>query len=396
MKLCVISPYPPEISGIGQYGSYVVRGLARTGRFDAITVLAGDGARRPNPRCEPVDAGESSLIRTRYVWARDDVGAGTRLAAALRAEQPDVVWFNLGFAVFGASRIANFLGLAVPMFTRRAGLPTVVTLHESFESVHPRTLGMTNGRITAWGAHMATRMLLQADVVCVTLARYVLELRARYGVENVWHVPVGVYTPPELLPRPADAPPHNILIFATYAPFKGLPILLEAFAGVRQCLPEATLTIAGSDHPRFPGYLTAQRASANGAPGIQWLGPQPEARLRDLFARASVVVLPYTATTGASSVLHRAAALGRPMIMSDLPDLRTVAEEENLRVDYVPAGDPAALGAALIRLLQDPARQAAHARHNMAMMQAMTLDHTSARYVAAYEHALRRREQMAA
>ncbi len=396
MKLCVISPFPPEISGIGQYGSYVVRGLARTGRFDAITVLAGDSTRRPTPGSEAVDASEAGLIRTRYIWTRDDVGAGTRVAAALRAEHPDVVWFNLGFAVFGASRVANFLGLAVPMFARRAGLPTVVTLHESFESVHPRTLGMTNGRLTAWGAHTATSMLLQADVVCVTLGRYVRELRARYGVENVWHVPVGAYFPPEFLSRPVNAPPHDILIFATYAPFKGLPILLEAFARVRQCLPEATLTIAGSDHPRFPGYLTALRATANGAAGIQWLGPQSEARLRDLFGRASVVVLPYTATTGASSVLHRAAALGRPMVMSDLPDLRTVAEEENLRVDFVPAGDPAALAGALIRLLRDPDRQAAHARHNIAMMQDMTLDHTSARYVAAFEHALRRREQMAA
>jgi len=41
MRLCVVSPFPPEISGIGQYGWSMVQGLARTNRFRAITVLAG-------------------------------------------------------------------------------------------------------------------------------------------------------------------------------------------------------------------------------------------------------------------------------------------------------------------------------------------------------------------
>jgi glycosyltransferase involved in cell wall biosynthesis len=94
--------------------------------------------------------------------------------------------------------------------------------------------------------------------------------------------------------------------------------------------------------------------------------------------------------------MHRAAAWGRPIVMSDLPDLRTVAEEEHLQVDYVPAGEPAALAEALLRVLRDPERQIAHARHNLAMMQAMTLEHTSTRYVAAFEHAQRRRENLTA
>mgnify|MGYP000158755591 CR=1 FL=1 len=69
-----------------------------------------------------------------------------------------------------------------------------------------------------------------------------------------------------------------------------------------------------------------------GVPGARLLVKAPELsradigdRLRGLFARASVVVLPYLASTGASSVVHRAAAWGRPLIASDLPDLRAVA-----------------------------------------------------------------------
>jgi glycosyltransferase involved in cell wall biosynthesis len=110
-------------------------------------------------------------------------------------------------------------------------------------------------------------------------------------------------------------------------------------------------------------------------------------QLRGLFARARVVVLPYTATTGSSSVLHRAAAFGRPMVASDLPDMRAVADEENLLVNYAPPGEAAGLAEALARLLADPERQAAQARHNYEAMRAMTLDHTCARYVALFGQA---------
>ena len=41
MHLTVVSPFPPAITGIGQYGYHVTRALANTGAFDRITVLAG-------------------------------------------------------------------------------------------------------------------------------------------------------------------------------------------------------------------------------------------------------------------------------------------------------------------------------------------------------------------
>jgi glycosyltransferase involved in cell wall biosynthesis len=381
MHLGIVSPFPPEISGIGQYGWQVTQGLGDTGRFRQITVFTGTTS---NPGPLPVSGG----LSIRRVWTRDDVASVMGLTPAIRAARPDVVWFNLGFTVFGSSRAANFLGLAAPMLARRAGLPTVVTLHELFEFAPPRALGAMNGHITTLGARTATRMVLSADVVCVTLRRYVAELQARYAASHVRHVPHGAFAGPEFLAPPPDAPPREILIFATFAPYKGLPVLLEAFDQLRRRDPRVTLTIAGSDHPRFPGYLAGVRASLNGTHSdgsIRWLGPQTEAQLREVFARACVVALPYIATTGASSVLHRAAAFGRPMIASDLPDIRAVADEENLRLEYVPPSDPSALAEALARLLANPDRRGELAAHNLAVMQAMTLGHTCARYVELFE-----------
>jgi len=379
MNLCVVSPFPPELTGVGQYGWNIVQGLAQTGAFSAITVLAQTTV-EPDHLAAP-----SGIIEVRRSWSRDDLLAGARLARQVRAAKPEVVWFNLGYTVFGASRPVNFLGLLTPYVTRRLGLPLVTTLHQIFEVTPPSSIGARNGHLTAFGAHTATRLLLQAGTVCVTLSRYQRVLQAHYGGGHVHHIPLGAYVSPEALPYP-DPPREDILFFGSVAPFKGLPVLLEAFERLQRHRPQVTLTIAGGDHPRFPGYSASlQRATGAGPSGVRWLGARPESELRALFAQARVVALPYLATTGASSVLYRAATYGRAVVASDLVDLRAAAEEAQLAVDYVPPGDPAALAEALAALLADPARQAAQAQHNLRAMQTMTVEQTCARYLELFE-----------
>ncbi len=389
MKLCVVTPFPPELSGLGIYGWNVAHGLAQTGRFESLTVLAEDSRSVAAP--SPL---ETCNLRTLYAWTRDDPATALRLVHIIQVERPDVVWFNLGFSIFGSSRATNFLGLTAPMLTQLSGIPAVVTLHEVFEAAHLHDLGVTNGPVTGWGAQTATRLLLQADTVCVTLRSYVQILQTCYHAHNIEYVPLGTFAPPEYLPRPAGLP-RNILINAMFAPYKGLPVLLEAFGRVRCVYPEASLTIAGGDHKRFPGYLASIRTATNGAAGIHWNGIQTESQLRDLFMQAYVVVVPSIATTGASSVVHRAAAFGRPLIVSDLPDLRAVTEEEDLRVDYVPPGDAGALAEALIQLLAEPERGEALAQHNLTRMQTMTVAHTCSRYLHLFDQAINRGRQRA-
>jgi glycosyltransferase involved in cell wall biosynthesis len=382
MKLCVISPYPPDLNGIGAYAHFVVRGLADTGRFSAITVLS----QRPEAPPAFAELDGHPIVRDRQLWGRDEALAAARLARAIRAERADAVWLNFDFTMFGASRPANFLGLLGALAGRRSGGPLVVTMHQILEATPPRSIGAKNGAVTHWGLRTATRLLLRADAVCVTLRRYASTLRARYGAHNVHHIPLGAYSELEYLPYLDGNGADDILFFGLAAPFKGLSTLLDAYTLLQRRRPNVSLTIAGSDHKRFPGYRAELQAAmrarnGSGPTGVRWLGPQSEAQLREVFARARVVVLPYTATTGTSSVLHRAAAVGRPVIASDLPDLRTTAEEENLLLGYVPPRDPAALAAALQALLDDRARQAAWAEHNLAAMGGMTLDQTCARYL---------------
>ncbi len=388
MKLCVVSRYPPELNGIGEYAWSIVHGLASTDRFSAITVLS----QRPDPRAAVPfatthpNADDHSVVRTNQLWSRDEPLAAARLVQAIRVDQPDVIWLNLDFTMFGASRPANFFGLLAPLAARRNNRRLVVTQHQILEATPPRSIGATNGAVTHWGLRAATYLLLRADAVCVTLRSYERTLRTRYGARNVHYIPLGVYGPLEFLPYPADDEPDDILFFGSAAPFKGLTTLLDAYVLLQRRRPQVSLTIAGADHPRFPGFLAQLQAAmrarnGSGPTGVRWLGPQTEAQLRDVFARARVVVLPYTATTGSSSVLHRAAAIGRPVLASDLPDLHAAVEEEGLLAGFVPPNDPRALADALQALLADRPRQAAWAQHNLEMMRNMTLDQTCARYL---------------
>jgi glycosyltransferase involved in cell wall biosynthesis len=386
MHLCVVSPFPPELTGVGQYGWNLTHGLARTGAFRAITVLA---QRTDEPA--PDEAGPPGIVRVRRSWSRDDLLAGARLARQVRAVRPDVVWFNLGYTVFGASRPVNFLGLLAPYITRRLGVPLVTTLHQVFEVTPPSSIGAKNGHLTSLGARTATRLLLSAGTVCVTLGRYQRALQTHYGAGNVHHIPHGAYVAPEALRHPGS-PPEDILFFGSVAPFKGLAVLLEAFERLQRQRPQATLTVAGSDHPRFPGYREALRGAAlarngHGPHGVRWLGALPESQLRDLFAQTRVVALPYLATTGASSVLYRAAAYGRPVVASDLSDLRAATDEEELAIDYVPPADPAALAEALEKQLADPQRQSALAQQNLLVMRRLTIEHTCDRYLDLFQQA---------
>lgn len=271
------------------------------------------------------------------------------------------------------------------MLTRLAGIPSVATLHEIFEATDLRALGAVSGRITKLGGRAAMRVLLRANTVCFTLNAYTRIIHQHYGATNVAHVPHGAFDKPHFEPLPGD---KRILVFATFAPYKGLPQLLEIFSRLHREDPQVCLTVAGSDHPRFPGYLSSVRAQFHSSTGIDWKIAPAESDLPALFASARVVALPYTATTGASSVAHRAAAHGRPVVAYDLPDLRAVMKEERLRLELVPLGDSRKFGGRLKQLLDDAVLCETIGKANSAAMHSMTIEATCRRYIQLFEAAV--------
>jgi glycosyltransferase involved in cell wall biosynthesis len=260
-------------------------------------------------------------------------------------------------------------------------------MHELVELADLRALNAPGGVFAPLGARLFTRVVTQADVVCLTMRHYAQWLSKR-GVDCA-HIPIGAYHEPELLREEESG---ELLFFTTLAPYKGLEILLEAFTQVRAWYPRLRLSIAGANHARFPGYGQALRAHFNEPQGVRWLGQVPEDHVRDLFRRAQVVVLPYVASTGSSSVLFQAATWGRAIVASDLSEIRKLTVENKLQVEFFENNNCESLARSLRLLLDAPGLRQAQARHNFNSIQHLRPKATCYRYIQAFNRALEKRQ----
>ena len=379
MHLAVVSPFPPAITGIGQYGYHITRALTASNVFERITVLAGShtGGIIPN------HLGQTKID---YCWAPGQLKARTAILSNLKRLNPDLIWFNVGASMFGKSPWTNLSGLLTPIFAKRLGFPTVITLHELMELSDLRALHAPGGVFASIGARLFTSIGLQADVLCLTMSQYTRFMDGR-GT-NCMHIPIGAYHQPEILNESCS---QELLFFTTLAPFKGLELLIEVFQHIRLKYPHLKLTIAGTSHNRFPDFESKLRSQFQGLSGIQWLGQVEEDEVKNLFERAQIIVLPYTASTGSSSVLYQAATWGRPVIASDLHEIKQLVSESNLHVEFFKTGNSTSLYGAIETLLISPEKRFAQAQQNFRAIQHLGPTETCRKYMHAFNRAFEKR-----
>jgi glycosyltransferase involved in cell wall biosynthesis len=153
-------------------------------------------------------------------------------------------------------------------------------------------------------------------------------------------------TPHPLL---AQLPENEFLLFVgAFGRYKGLDVLLEAYAGMTNAPP---LVIIGYQTAEYPIRTTTF------PPNTLVLRDWPHAAVMQAWARAMIGLVPSTWSDPCPTVAMEAMALGRPLIatcMGGLTDL--VGDGENGLL--VPPDDPAALRAAMARLIADPALRA--------------------------------------
>ena len=379
MHLVIVSPFPPSITGIGQYGYHVTRSLANSGLFSQLTILAGSLKNGQHPN-------HLGMTEVDYCWQPDSLNARRVILSRLKELNPDLVWFNLGASMFGKSPLSNLLGLLTPMSAGRR-FPTVVTLHEVVELADLRALNAPGGILAPLGARLLTSMATQADMVCLTLQHYADWLSAR-GVDCT-HIPIGAYHEPELL---EESDSCELLFFTTLAPYKGLELLIEAFTTLRSEFPHLRLNIAGTAHTRFPTYAEDLKAQFGETHGIRWLGQVAEDEVKDLFRQATLIILPYAASTGSSSVLYQAATWGRAVVASDLPEIKKISLENDLRVEFFETNNVERLCESIRQLLISGARRQQQVQHNFRSIQNLRPKATCHRYVKAFNRALEKRQ----
>ena len=172
--------------------------------------------------------------------------------------------------------------------------------------------------------------------------------RAAAWTLDRWHggpcriIPNGVHLPA----RPVAPPDDHVLDVAFVGQAvgrKGLPVLLRAFAALRE---------------RVPARLTLVGPARADAPGVTALGPVGDAAKAEVLARADVLCAPSLGAESFGMVLTEAFAHATPVVASDLLGYRDVVRD-GIDGMLVPPGDGASLTAALRALALDPPRRKA-------------------------------------
>jgi glycosyltransferase involved in cell wall biosynthesis len=241
--------------------------------------------------------------------------------------------------------------------------PVVYEVHEIF-STRPRdnrSLEPGEVRGVADRTRALERAVFGAADLLLPLTRACADLLATdFAVPpaQLVVVPDGTVAPSG--PLPARDPARGVVYAGQLYRWKGVDVLLDAVARA----PDARLTVFGglpsADAP--DPDLAACRSLADRlglADRVSFAGFLPHARVRAAIAGAAAGVVPLPDRlmsryfTSPLKVFDYMAA-GVPIVASDLPALREVLRDGSNAL-LAPAGDAAALAAALGRLLHDPA-----------------------------------------
>jgi glycosyltransferase involved in cell wall biosynthesis len=226
----------------------------------------------------------------------------------------------------------------------RRALPIVTTVHD----VLPH-----RSRLPAVVQHRLLRELYRTCGTIVVHHEDVgAELTERFEIptERVHVVPHWVSPFRAVDDRRILSADPTVLCFGTLRRNKGIPELLAAIEAIG---PERGIRfhVAGRGDARLE---TAVRDAAERLPHltaeIEWITPE---RKRALLQDADVVVLPYTAFSSQSGVLHDAFGSHLPVVVTDVGALRSSVERAGAGW-VVPPGVVDALARTLVNAVSDP------------------------------------------
>lgn len=394
MRIALISTYPPSTGSLNEYAYHFVKYLREKPEVESLVILADElpGGQSYPPL--PQEGGAPVTIDP--CWRFGAWNNVLRLRQAVHRHQPDVVLFNLQFATFGDKRIPAALGLLTPWVVRRGGTVTTVLLHNIMETVDLKKAGFGGNplleRLTRLFGNIFTRMMLKADLVAVTIPKYVEIFTEKYGVEHVVLAPHGAFGD---IPEPSyELPPGplQILTFGKFGTYKKVETLIEAFQILQRTSSQPlNLVIAGTDSPNTPGYLADVQQRYAQVTGITYTGYVEEDRVPRLFQDAAVVVFPYNSTTGSSGVLHQASSYGKAVVLPYLGDFVELITEEGYTGEFFQPDDPPSMAEAIARILDHPDRRKQCGAQNYVAASGLPMSEVLDWYLLHFERLLKTR-----
>lgn len=252
------------------------------------------------------------------------------LIRTVRAFNPDVVHLQQGHLWFNA---------VVP-FLRR--YPLVMTVHDPRHHLGDRGGQKTPQAVMDFGFRQASQLIVHAARLKDVL------------VEQCGIPPQIIHAVPMISlgdiafedPRPEEP---TILFFGRIWEYKGLDYLIRAEPLITAAVPNARIVIAGEGED-FERYRRLMVHPERFVVHNEYVSDE---RCRDLFRRASLVVLPYV-DASQSAVVPVAYSFMKPVVATTVGGLPEIVEDG--RTGYlVPPRDERALADAIVRLLRDKA-----------------------------------------
>ncbi len=360
MRIAIVTTFPPGKGSLNEYGFHFVKFLQTKTDMVSEIVLFVDELPEGEEYSFEQSAGQIP-VRAVPCWkfgAWDNV---LRIRREVKKINPDIVLFNIQFASFAAGKVPATLGLLTPWAVRLTGVKTAVLLHNIMETVDLKQAGFGGSKIIEsvirLFGNIVTRFILKADIVAVTIPKYVDILVEKYKAKNVLLAPHGSFEEAsEDVPASAPTGAPNIMTFGKFGTYKKVDILMEAFERLQPSHPTAKLVIAGTDNPNVKGYLDGVKNKFSHVPNIHFTGYVSEEDVPKIFNDSWVVVFPYTSTTGSSGVLHQAGGFGRAVVLPKLGDLEELVIEEGYDGEFFEPESAQSLADAICRVIDHPQR----------------------------------------
>jgi glycosyltransferase involved in cell wall biosynthesis len=335
MKLAVVTAYPPSKVTLNEYAYHLVKHFRQKNDVTELILLTD----KTKESKDVVFTESGCKITIRECWEFNSYSNLVNVRKAISQIKPDAVLFNLQFMKFGDKKIAAALGLMLPLICKMKKIPTIVLLHNILEEVDLGSAGFTQSKLmqSIYGfiGSTLTRLILQADVVAVTMQKYVDILEKKYKTKNVKLIPHGTFEIPEMPDFNVPKDPMQIMTFGKFGTYKKVERMIEAVEMVRKSTGlDLEVVIAGTDNPNVPGYLDKVKEDYKHIPQVRFTGYVEEFEVPILFNESAVVVFPYTSTTGSSGVLHQAGSYGKAVVMPDLGDLALLVQDEGYRGEF--------------------------------------------------------------
>jgi glycosyltransferase involved in cell wall biosynthesis len=388
MKVAIITSFPPSRVTLNEYGYHLVKNFVQNQEVSELLLIT-DKTKEP----KQLDFDSSYKVNVKDCWSFNSYLNFFSIIKTVLKEKPDAVLFNLQFVKFGDKKIPAAMGLLIPMFLKLFRFTTVVLLHNILEQVDLESAGFTKNKLAskiynAIGTNL-TKCILKADLVVVTISKYVEVLGKKYKSKNVSLIPHGSFEKTQTPNFNLPAGPKKVMAFGKFGTYKKVEILIEAIEIIRQKSTEAIeIVIAGTNSPNTPGYLESVQEKYAHVPGITFTGYVEENEVQNIFNDSAMVVFPYTSTTGSSGVLHQAGSYGKAVVMPDLGDLSLLVKEEGYQGEFFNPECAPSLAAAIEAILNDNEYRIRLATTNYRAASALSMD----KIVEMYLHSFRQIE----